>query len=119
MKVSVDCRSLLLQKSLENFLKRHIVSKKSADFIISDHEAEVEKPLFLLGREVEKPFSRSRLFMELEKYEKKLRDVAAVKEVSETAPVIDDATLEARIEALTRDFVSDVVNIVKEHYGKA
>jgi len=113
LKVSINCHSLLLQKSLENFLRGYIVSKNRADFIISDREIDVDKPLFVVGRDVEKPFSRSRLFIELERFEKKIKTLSAVKNISKNLE--DLSSLEKEIELLTKDFVQKIVQIVKKY----
>jgi len=104
---------LLLQKSLENFLRRYIVSKNRADFIISDREIDVDKPLFIIGKDVEKPFSRSRLFIELERFEKNIDTLSAVKNINENFD--DISSFEKELEQLTKNFVKKIVQTVKKH----
>lgn len=115
MKVSINCHSLLLQKSLENFLRKFIVSKNRADFIISDTKIESHKPLFIIGKDVEKPFSRSRLFIELERFEKNIDSINAVKNIDQDLDEMP-SSLEQEIEALTKDFVKKIVQTVKKHH---
>ncbi|MGM0533777.1 MAG: hypothetical protein ACQERK_04710 [Campylobacterota bacterium] len=112
MKVSINCSSLLLQKSLENFLKRNIVSKNRADFVISDKEIAADKPLFVIGRDMDKPFSRSRLFMALEAFEKKLQTLDAAKQMDEE---LQPNTLQQEIETLTRQFVKDIMRVIEKN----
>ena len=118
MKLFINCQSLLLQKSLENFLKRYIVSKNRCDFIISDKDIAADKPVFVIGTDIEKPFSRSRLFIELEKYEKNLSSLSAIKNIDSD---LDDSnlSLEQEIEKLTKDFVYDIMQALKRHDGNA
>ena len=112
MKISINCHSLLLQKSLENFLRKFIVSKNRADFIISDTKIESNKPLFIIGKDVEKPFSRSRLFIELERFEKNIDSINAVKNIDID---LESSDLEQEIELLTKDFVKQIIQTVKKY----
>jgi len=119
LKVSINCHSLLLQKSLENFLKKYIVSKNRADFIISDQKIISEKPLFIIGKDVEKPFSRSRLFMELERFEKNIESVHAVQDFD--SELVGNGTyedLEQEVEHITKEFVAKIMSTIKKYNAK-
>ncbi|MGM0622755.1 MAG: hypothetical protein ACQESH_01910 [Campylobacterota bacterium] len=117
MKLSINCHSLLLQKSLENFLKRYIVSKNRADFIISDRDIGSDKPVFIVGKDIEKPFSRSRLFIELERFEKNLDSLNAVKNIDSE---LDDSHLsfEQEVQKHTQEFVQLIIQTYKKHHEK-
>ena len=38
MRIAVDCKDLILEKSLELFLKEHLVTKNDCDFIVCDEK---------------------------------------------------------------------------------
>jgi len=72
MKVYIDCNSLLIQKALEYYLKEYIVSKEEADFIVTDHNIESQKPIFLISKSdkgnLKNPFTKKMLFDALESF---------------------------------------------------
>lgn len=70
MKIYVKCRSLTLQRSLEIFLKEHLVSYKNAQIIISDSNIKTPKKLLKIGyknAEIPKPFTKNSLLMAIDK----------------------------------------------------
>jgi len=72
MKIAVLCDSLLLKKSLETYLKGHIVVKEYADLIICDRKITSDKPIFLVSHsknaELRVPFTKAELFWALEEF---------------------------------------------------
>lgn len=44
MKISLECKDLIIEKTLELFLKDHLVMKKNCDFIISDEKFIPQNP---------------------------------------------------------------------------
>ena len=114
MKVAIDCKSLLLQKALEKFLKNNLTSKNSADFIIVDYEYNFNKPLMVIGKDIEKPFSRSSLFIAIENFENRYKTIKDLNEDLKNDK--ENLNLDQKIELLTKKFVKDIVNEVKKHY---
>ena len=61
MKIAVECKSPLLQKSLELFLDRYLTTSSRCDIIVSDVECLNDKRCFYIGTgekvDLLKPFS--------------------------------------------------------------
>jgi len=130
MKVAVECQSPLLQRSLELFLERYLVSKKSCDIVIKDTvgtDSTDEKKSFYIGTTEEvdliKPFSKSQLILALQKFhtpqksevlqEKSSEDV---EEKKSEGNKMDFEILERRIEMLTKEYQQNIINAVKAFY---
>ncbi len=107
MKIYIECKSLLLQKSLEIFLEQFLVLEDECEFIVSDFKRDFSKPVFYVDGELvhlKKPFSKECLILELEKfYEKNFKTK-------------DD--LDAKIAFLTTEFSEKLQQVIREHYEK-
>jgi len=118
MKIALACQSVLLEKSLEIFLKKYISSYKQCDFVISDRKIEIEKPLFYIApndADLNLPFASSNLLLALEKFYHSLH----VKENSELKMVskeINLQELEEKITRLTNEFRNNLITVIKEYY---
>ena len=66
MKIKIICKSLLLGQALKNFLQDYI-SHDNYDILISDKDINDNK-LFLIGKDIQKPFSKENLFKSLQKF---------------------------------------------------
>lgn len=140
MKVAIECRSPLLQKSLENFLEGHLSSPHSCDLLLSD-EALVGRDNFLrIGSDedadIVKPFSKSQLFLRLEQFYRVKEDAQEAMNIANeldrldegfVEPMVEDVletdvndlnALEEKIERLTASYVNGVMSLVKEYRGK-
>jgi len=95
MKYKVVCNSPLLQYSLEYFLNGHL----SNDGIIITDNPEING--ILIGKDIKKPFSKTSLFIQLEKLSPK-----------------NDTTLEERVEKIFDRFKNEILEIIKEANGK-
>lgn len=116
MKIALACQSILLEKSLEIFLKNYIYPYKQCDFVISDREIEIDKPLFHIasdGGNLNIPFSKSALLLALDKFFESLH--VEDKEVRKIQK-IDIKELEEKIENLTDNFRKDLIKTIKEYY---
>jgi len=117
LKIALACQSILLEKSLEVFLKNHIAPYKQCDFVISDRNIEINKPLFNIG--IEKadlimPFSRSTLMLKLENfYDNLYKNTSTDKSQNNE---IKNQELEKKITKLTDTFRDDLLNVIKEYY---
>ncbi len=106
MKIALDCNSILLKKSLDILLATYVVSKKQCDFLISDYEVKTDKPVFFIGTKhahIQKPFSKDDL----------IKKVVAFYEETKRS---NKASLEEQVEALTKEFSTKLVKLIKEHY---
>jgi len=98
MKVKIECDSPLLQYVLEKYLKDHLDEN---GIVISDNP---EKGDIVIGREIIKPFSKTSLFLQLEK-------VLPSKEIHKE-------TFEEKLDFLIENFKKDLKNLIKDYYGK-
>lgn len=119
MKIALACQSVLLEKSLEIFLKKYITPYKQCDFVISDKKIEIDKPLFYIASEdsdLDIPFTSSALFLKIEKFYRTLH------KTHETIPLktkeIDMKKLEEQIHVLTDNFRKNLISVLKEFYEK-
>ena len=124
MKISVECKSPLLQKSLELFLAKYLTSSKQCDIMIRDEACVGDERCFLISSSPEsdlvKPFSKSQLILALEnRYGSTVKDQPqeVIEEVSNTEPLNFDI-LEKRIEFLTQEYQKNIIKAVKAFYEK-
>ncbi|EAI2790706.1 ornithine carbamoyltransferase [Campylobacter jejuni] len=110
MKISLECKDLIIEKTLELFLKDHLVMKKNCDFIISDekiHTAKPLKPLFIISKNspfLSIPFSKEALFESLNEFDNALK-AAALQLALEQKRL-----LEEKIDAIALEFKKDYEN---------
>ncbi|SFP12896.1 hypothetical protein [Hydrogenimonas thermophila] len=119
MKIALNCKSLLLEKALKNFLSQYIVSENEANILITDNSVKSNLPIFHIGyndptADLQKPFSRSQLMIKLED---KLK---TIKQKDELNSIIteEDTTIEKEIEQLTKQFTNDLLKIFKKYAQK-
>jgi len=120
MKVAVECKSPLLQKSLELFLSGYLTSYKQCDIVIRDEECLGDERCFFVSSDekadLKKPFSKSQLLLSLEKKYNLLNDVSEVKELDDET--LDFDILEKRIEYLTQEYQQNILKAVRAFYEK-
>ena len=118
MKVSLACKSILLTKSLEIFLKKNISSYKKCDFVISDRKLEIDKPLFLISDKnsnLQMPFSESSLMIALDKF---YIDLTSNKNSNSDLVKNKKDNLREKVDFLTKKFRDDLIEIIEQHYEK-
>ncbi|MCW8896324.1 MAG: hypothetical protein OQK48_02960 [Sulfurimonas sp.] len=127
MKIAVECKSPLMQKSLELFLSNHLSSLKHCDIVIRDEKCLEDERCFYISSNKEsdlvKPFSKSQLILALEKrYKSMNKDMKKVEyaddEVFEQSTVFDFEILEKRIESLTAEYQANILKAVRAFYEK-
>lgn len=141
MKIALICDSLLLDRSLEMYLKEHLTSYKLCDFVVATQRVESQKPVFLIGdfegANLKIPFTREILFQELETFERKLRSKAMQETKSQefgilettNAPFLNvesqpnvqdsrasDSALRTKIEEVLQHYANEIEAIIQEHY---
>lgn len=103
MKIAIECKCLLLAKSLELFLKDQICPKEEANLIICDYEYKSDKMLLVLGKDLNVPFTKESL-------------ISAINEAN-LANLIqttnDKSNLENQIDELLGKFKKDLIQIIK------
>ncbi len=122
MRVAVECKSPLMQKSLELFLDNHLSSLKHCDIVLRDIKCLNDERCFYISSDknsdLVKPFSKSQLILALEKrYESINKNISVVEEV-EDEPALGFDILQKRIEALTLEYQENILKAVKAFYEK-
>ncbi len=118
MRVFIKCDSPLLQKSMYIFLKPFVTSFKHCDFIISDRKFKSEKPLFIIGKDIKKPFGKDELLKSLNKFVDNCKDDTSQKIENKAIEDLHVNKLDKDIEKLTAKFSQDLVNLIKNYYEK-
>ena len=77
MKIALICDSLLLDRSLEMYLKEYLTSYKLCVFVVATQPVESQKPVFLIGdfegANLKIPFTRELLLQELDTFYQSLK----------------------------------------------
>ena len=138
MKVYIQCKSALLQRSLEMFLESNLSTYKQSDIVLRDFIKDDEsKPHFYIASsedaDIKKPFTRSYLLQFLEKkyaelgMSSTLESIEAIEEDTSELNTKTEVTystpenfdiLEKRIELLTLEYQKNIINAVKAFYEK-
>jgi len=126
MKIAVECKSPLLQKSLELFLDKFLTTLGRCDIVVRDEEWLNDKRCFYIGTgesvDLVKPFSKSQLILALEKrYDEskpQSKEPLEKEEDNESNETLDFSILEKRIEFLTQEYQSNILRAVKVFYEK-
>ena len=124
MRVAVECKSPLLQKSLELFLANYLSSLKQCDIVVRDIECLNDERCFYVSNkpnaDLVKPFSKSQLIIALENRYKELKKdepQEVLQERVDNEPM-DFEILEKRIEFLTKEYQENILRAVKAFYEK-
>lgn len=129
MRVAVECKSPLLQKSLELFLGKHLSSMKNCDIVLKDVKClEDERCFYISGNkdsDLVKPFSKSQLILALEKRYKNMNKgnlYSTIKQHVEDEFMDDEEPdfdiLQKRIELLTKEYQENILIAVRAFYEK-
>ena len=119
MKYKVNCKSLLLQKALEEFLKEYI---SEDGLVISDYEGDI-----IIDKDIKKPFSKSQLLIQLEALNQKKQIKNSMEEKLEIdMKIFDDLmqkeektlSFEEKLDNLIDEFKVNLKKLIKEEYGK-
>ena len=124
MRFQIRCKSLLLQKALEEFLKEYISDE---GLVISDENGDI-----IIGKDIKKPFSKSQLLLQLEKiWQKKYNQIQ--QNYSEEKLEIDmdifdeliqkeenkkSESFDEKLDMLIDEFKIKLKKLIKEEYGK-
>ena len=97
MKVKVECNSKLLEYSLKYYLKDFL--DENGILITDDYS----KDGIIIGKDIKKPFSKTSLFLQLEKF----INIKPKKK-----------NLEEQIDEILNKCKTEIIKTIKEHYGK-
>jgi hypothetical protein len=120
VKIAVECKSPLLQKSLEMFLSRYLSTTKHCDIVIRDEKCLEDERCFYISTSKDsdliKPFSKSQLILALEnRYE--LKNTNRTTQNKEHEP-LDFDILEKRIDYLTKEYQKNIIKALRAFYEK-
>ena len=129
MRIAVECKSPLLQKSLEIFLSKHLSSLKNCDIVVRDVKVLDDERSFYISSSAEsdliKPFSKSQLILALERRYKdmnkgNLHYLNKIYQEDELDDVfgLDFDILQKHIEALTKEYQDSILRAVRAFYEK-
>ena len=118
MKFRVSCKSLLLQKALEEFLKDYISDE---GLVISDENGDI-----IIGKDIKKPFSKSQLLLQLEKIYKEKNSIKKLENIDEDLEIFDELiekegkniSFDEKLDILIEEFKIKLKNLIKDEYGK-
>jgi len=118
LKFRVTCKSLLLQKALEEFLKDYI---SNDGLVISDEKGDI-----IIGKDIKKPFSKSQLLLQLEKIYKEKNSIKKLEKIDEYLDIFDELieeenksiSFDEKVDILIDEFKEKLKNLIKEEYGK-
>lgn len=106
MKIMVNCECLIMQKTLEIFLKDYLADEEEADFIVSDINKKSNKRVFYIGDDspyLTLPFSKKDLLYALEEFDFIVKD-SNLKE-----------NLEDKIALLCDEFKLKLIKTIREY----
>lgn len=122
MKIFIECKSPLLQKSLELFLAKHLCSSKQCDIVIRDEACVADERCFFIscktGADLTKPFSKSQLILALENRYQSIVKTTFSNEGTLSEEPLNFDILENRIEYLTKEYQQNILKAVKAFYEK-
>jgi len=117
LKYKISCKSLLLQKALEEFLKEYI---SDDGVVISDYNGDI-----IIGKDIKKPFSKSQLLIQLEALNQKQQIKNSIEdkleidmEIFEDLMQKKEETFEEKLDKLIDEFSTNLKKLIKEEYGK-
>lgn len=123
MKIALECKDIILEKTLMLFLKDFLVLKKDCDFLVCDEKLDINKPQFLINKysqHLSLPFSKDELLSSLQKFDESLKELA-LKLAEEKKKI-----LEEKIEDIAREFrleyqkdIDNAINSLKQTLIKA
>ncbi|WP_324171187.1 hypothetical protein [Sulfurimonas sp.] len=120
MKVAVECKSPLLQKSLELFLSSHLSSVKRCDVVVRDFKIDNDDRNFYIGKDKDadliKPFSKSALILALENRYESISPKLENKIESFEQGGANFHILEKRIDLITKEYQQNILKAVKAFY---
>lgn len=129
MKVAVECKSPLMQKSIELFLGKHLSSLKHCDIVVKDVKCMDDERCFYISSskdsDLTKPFSKSQLILALENRYKNMNKgslyssyKAQIEDELMEDEQLDFDILEKRIESLTKEYQANILKAVRAFYEK-
>lgn len=121
MKISIMCESMLLQDALSYYLKDFLVEFSDCEFVISDSELHLSKPLCMIGSsansDIKKPFTQGSLFKNLQDfYHYKVKSTKITANmIPENFLNIQNPDLKLQIDSILQEFSSKIYQTLKSN----
>jgi len=112
------CDSLLLQNSLEIFLRDYLSSYKQCEMVVSDKKRDIKKPFVIINSskdaDIKVPFSKSSLLLDLQNiYQKNLKKNGIQDNNLQKNNLWK---LERKIDKLTLEFRENLIKTIRDFY---
>lgn len=131
MRISLECKDLILEKTLEILLKDFLVLKKDCDFIVSDQKINTQKPQFIINKYsnfLSIPFSTEELLHSLHDFNASLQNIARKianhekKLMNQKCQMILENLREQshkKIDELFNQYKAEIDNLIKEEISES
>ena len=108
MRYKISCKSLLLQKALEEFLKDYL---DQFGKVISDEKGDI-----IIGKDIKKPFSKSSLLIQLENLQNKdlIKDFNRLANETTLKAQITEKSFDEKLDKLIDEFSIKLKKLIKE-----
>ncbi|EAK0847299.1 hypothetical protein [Campylobacter lari] len=131
MKIALECKDLILEKTLEIALKDFLVLKKDCDFLVCDEKINIQKPQFIINKKsnfLTQPFSIEELLNALNDFNTSLQNIAykiAMREKKlmnqKCEAILEQLRQESheKIDAVFDLYKTELKNLIKEENNNA
>ncbi|MCV3487270.1 ornithine carbamoyltransferase [Campylobacter lari] len=131
MKIALECKDLILEKTLEITLKDFLVLKKDCDFLVCDEKINTQKPQFIINKKsnfLSHPFNIEELLNALNDFNASLQSIAykiAMREkklMNQKCEVILEQLRQEsheKIDAIFDLYKTELKNLIKEENNNA
>ncbi|EAJ6177873.1 ornithine carbamoyltransferase [Campylobacter lari] len=131
MKIALECKDLILEKTLEIALKDFLVLKKDCDFLVCDGKINTQKPQFIINKKsnfLSHPFNIEELLNALNDFNASLQSIAykiAMREKKlmnqKCEAILEQLRQESheKIDAIFDLYKTELKNLIKEENNNA
>ncbi|MCV3375800.1 hypothetical protein [Campylobacter sp. IFREMER_LSEM_CL2151] len=131
MKIALECKDLILEKTLEIALKDFLVLKKDCDFLVCDEKINTQKPQFIINKKsnfLSHPFNMEELLNALNDFNASLQNIAykiAMREKKimnqKCEAILEQLRQESheKIDAIFDLYKTELKNLIKEENNNA
>ncbi|HEC1727395.1 hypothetical protein CAMP5118_04250 [Campylobacter sp. LMG 7929] len=131
MKIALECKDLILEKTLEIALRDFLVLKKDCDFLVCDEKVNTQKPQFIINKKsnfLSHPFNIEELLNALNDFNASLQSIAykiAMREKKlmnqKCEAILEQLCQESheKIDAIFDLYKTELKNLIKEENNNA
>lgn len=122
MKIHIECKDIMLQKTMELFLKEYMTSKKDCDFLVCDEKTSYKKAQFIVGDKsfLKLPFSKEKLLEALSEFYSVISGNANMikqSQISAKNNTQKENEFEEKLDILMNSFKKSLIELFKEYKG--